>query len=146
MNISWGVRIAILYGGFVLLIATLVYKSMNQKFDLVSPDYYAEELAFQDVIDAGKNQAGLSAAVNVEQAGGNLLFIFPPEFERSGVKGTIVFYAPVNAGWDRKIAMESEDRLFPVPLSGFEKTVYRVRISWAAAGRQYFQETELNLN
>ncbi|MBW7914094.1 MAG: FixH family protein [Taibaiella sp.] len=65
MKFGWGSRIALLYGGFVVLIAALVTGSMRQDFDLVADDYYQQEIAYQNVLDAGKNQSALSAPVRV---------------------------------------------------------------------------------
>ena len=62
---NWGARIALLYGGFVVLIVVLVTKSMREDFDLVSADYYNKELAYQNVIEAAKEQATLSEPVKV---------------------------------------------------------------------------------
>ena len=73
IKIGWGTKITLLYLAFVVLIVTLVTKSMHQTFDLVSGDYYNQELKYQDVIDASKNQAGLSAPVRLYQEDKQLL-------------------------------------------------------------------------
>ncbi len=41
---NWGYRVALLYISFAGLIIFLVTKSVNEKVDLVTPDYYAQEL------------------------------------------------------------------------------------------------------
>jgi hypothetical protein len=51
MHISWGIKIAMLYCGFVALIIIMVSMAMNQKIDLVSKDYYEQELNYQKKID-----------------------------------------------------------------------------------------------
>mgnify|MGYP003351831803 CR=1 FL=1 len=53
-NINWGWRIVMLYGGFVVLILFLVYKTTTVKDDLVTPDYYAKELKYQEQLDKQK--------------------------------------------------------------------------------------------
>jgi hypothetical protein len=42
IKISWGYKIAALYIGFVLLVLFMVFMAMQQKIELVSPDYYAK--------------------------------------------------------------------------------------------------------
>ncbi len=55
MRMNWGVRITILYSSFVLFMSTMVYMCTRQHFDLVAPDYYAQELQYQKVIDGTNN-------------------------------------------------------------------------------------------
>ena len=77
MKIGWGWKIALLYGGFVLLISTMVIASNRQHFDLVSKNYYDAEIAYQKVIDAGKNQSALSAAITVHASATAVTIEFP---------------------------------------------------------------------
>lgn len=49
---NWGKGIVLVYSLFVLGILYLVYQSKQQKLDLVYDDYYAQELMFQNQIDA----------------------------------------------------------------------------------------------
>lgn len=51
LKLNWGAGIAVLYMGFVAMIVLLVVMSMRQKIDLVTDEYYAEELLFQGKID-----------------------------------------------------------------------------------------------
>lgn len=146
MKIGWGTRIAVLYGGFVVMIGILVYLSAKQEFHLVAKDYYQQELAFQDVIDAGKNQSGLSRAVDIMKTTDYITFSFPPEFSGEDIEGDITFYSPVNAQWDRTYAIAANGIIFAIPTHALEKTRYHVKISWESAGKKYFQENELVLN
>src|SRR5690554_5238258 len=99
MNIGWGAKIAMLYGGFVLMIGILVYKSTQEDFDLVATDYYQKELDYQNVIDAGRNQAQLSRPIDIMATEHVIGFDFPPEFQGKNLNGTIKFYAPMNEEW-----------------------------------------------
>ena len=56
---NWGIRIAILYLGFMALILTLVFTCMNNGSELESRDYYARELKYQAQIDATSNANAL---------------------------------------------------------------------------------------
>ena len=39
---NWGNKLMLVFIVFALLIGTLVYKSINTKYDLVSKDYYKD--------------------------------------------------------------------------------------------------------
>ena len=45
---SWGIKITILYLGFVALILTLVFTCFGHKSELEYKDYYVRELKFQE--------------------------------------------------------------------------------------------------
>ena len=59
MKLSWGYKIAFVYIIFVAGIGFLVFKASSQKFDLVTKDYYDQELKYQEVIDQAANTAML---------------------------------------------------------------------------------------
>lgn len=61
---SWGVRITALYLAFVALIVTLVFVSANQDIELESKDYYAQELKYQQRINALNNSNDLNSTVS----------------------------------------------------------------------------------
>ncbi|MBL0070976.1 MAG: FixH family protein [Bacteroidetes bacterium] len=61
MKISWGYRVMFLYIGFAGLIIYFVTRSINEKVDLVTPDYYAQELKFQDKIESINRNNELSS-------------------------------------------------------------------------------------
>jgi hypothetical protein len=146
IKINWGARIAILYGGFVVIIVLLVAGSMRQSFDLVSPDYYGQEIKYQQVIDAGKNSATLSESVSVTANAGQVVINFPKDFSGKVLSGTIQFYSPVNAAWDKSFNVNTNDNVMTVSRQSLQPTTYKVKMSWSCDGKQYYQESEINLH
>ena len=146
MKINWGARIAILYGGFVILIAALVTGSMRQDFDLVSKDYYQDELKYQEVINAGKNQSGLSAPVFLSATERTVTVEFPKEMRGNIMGGTIKFYSQVDAAWDREYTVTNISDAMVIPRTDLQHTLYTVKIKWTANEKEYYQESNLNLN
>ena len=146
MKISWGIKIAILYVGFMGLIITLVVASSKQHFDLVSKDYYSEEVAYQKVIDAGKNQSELAAPISLHADAGNVIVDFPAELKDKAISGTIQFYSPVNSAWDQNMKVELVNNSMSIPRSKLRNTRYVIKISADAGGKKYYQETEINLH
>lgn len=127
------------------LMAILVIGSMRQDFDLVSKDYYAQELAYQNTIDASKNQAALSAPVMVKAGAVDVVVRFPAEFKDKIVKADLHFYSPVKADLDKKFTLTTENGFLNIPRTTLHNTNYKLRISWESDGNKYFQETGLNL-
>lgn len=146
MKFGWGSKIAFLYIGFVLLIIALVTGSMRQDVDLVTDNYYEQELAYQDVLDAGKNQAALSSPVSIHANETMVTFEFPSEFSQQMINGKVQFYSPMEETWDKVIAMNSiAGGILTVPRSELQKTKYKIKINWEAAGKKYYQESDINL-
>jgi hypothetical protein len=146
MKISWGVKITILYLGFVLLIVTMVVASSHQHFDLVSNSYYADEIKYQNVIDAGKNQAQLSHPVLISKGENAVTLQLPSELDGKMVTGTVQFYSPVDAAWDKQFPVEVDDHRIAISRGDLRKTRYTVKINLEAEGKKYYQESEVNLN
>jgi len=146
MKISWGVKITILYLAFVLLIVTMVVASSRQHFDLVSNSYYADEIKYQNVIDAGKNQAQLSHPVLIDKDLNAVELQLPSELDGKMVTGSVHFYSPVNAAWDKQFPLQVDNHRITISRSDLRKTRYTVKIDLEAEGRKYYQESEINLN
>lgn len=142
---SWGTKVAALYLGFAGLIITLVVASMRQDFDLVTPDYYGAELRYQEVIDAGRNQAALSAPVSLQQEADSLRIRFPEEFIGRQVSGQLHFYAPVNAARDREFPIFLRQNELCIAYSQLHAgTHYTLKITWESEGKSYYQESPFN--
>jgi nitrogen fixation protein FixH len=146
MKINWGTKIAVLYCGFVVLILVLVIASMRQHFDLVSVNYYADEVAYQQVIDAGKNEAKLSSPITVHANGANVIIELPAELSTKKISGIIQFYSPVNAAWDQKFTAIPSDHIISIARNKLRCTRYTLKIDLTAGGNKYYQETEINLH
>lgn len=145
MKINWGVKIALLYSGFVALIVVLVAGSMRQDFDLVAPDYYGQEIKYQQVIDAGKNQSALTAPAAIHASEQTVTIDFPAEFAGKTITGKVQFYSAVNADWDRVLDITTENNSMVVARQQLQRTNYTVKLTWNCDGKPYYQETTLNL-
>ena len=76
---SWGKKIMFVYIVFVAGILFLVYKSSSQKVDLVTPDYYKKELAFQHTIEERERANALSGKTGFCQIDSGLVITLPKE-------------------------------------------------------------------
>jgi len=144
---SWGVKIAVLYCGFALLIITLVSLSMRQNVDLVAADYYEQELHFQDKIDKIERTRLLSEPLTWELKNDALLLNFPNIFNGQKISGSLYFFRPSDASLD-KIVTISPDTVLQriVPVAELEKGIYKLQVSWKVAEVDYFNESVLNIN
>ena len=146
MKIGWGWKIGLLYGGFVVMMVGLVVASSRQNVDLVSNDYYVDEIKYQGVLDASKNEAGLAGAITVHADSGKVVIEFPAEFDKSIIKGNVVFYAANNKDWDRDMGISVNDNKMIVPRSGLQRALYQLKVTYSVDGKEYYYQTQIDLH
>lgn len=140
---SWGVKIALLYIGFITLILTLVIRSVTQSADLEYPDYYAREVKFQDQID-GKSalqNTGVSPSINATPESVNLAM--PSKLTQAPFNGSVTFSRADDAALDRTFTLDSTDSLFVYARKEFVGGLYTVRVDWSSAGEKYYYESAI---
>ena len=143
MKISWGYKITFVYLAFVAGIVFLVFKASNEKFDLVTKDYYEEELKYQQVIDQAANAAKLSAPVKVEKTDGSLMIIFPEEMKNKMKTIDFYLYYPADAKRDFRKTMEVTDLSFSQALPESISGMYELKLSWSAENVKYYHEQKI---
>jgi hypothetical protein len=147
MKINWGHKIIFVFLAFVGMMVILVYKSMKTDFDLVSKEYYKDELAYQDVIDATSNAYKLTTGLKVDVTESQVVISLPEEMKGQSIKGAIHFYCPTQADNDRKITLEPDaDGLAAFNKSGFVHAPYTVKVTWEANGVNYYSEEKILIN
>lgn len=141
---SWGIRITILYVGFVALIGTMVYLSMRQNVDLVSADYYQKELDFQNQLDRMNESKKLTAQPEVKPGVDQVSILFPAEFRNQKISGSVNFYRAADASRDFQMDIATDTAgVQQIANDKFISGAYTVKISWSAAGKNYYNESPL---
>jgi len=129
---------------FALFIGTLVAVCMREDISLVSPDYYKQELAYQDQIKKINNTAGLAIKPSVEIVDGNLII----EFDKANLVegGEVLLFCPSNSKMDRTYKLMANETLSQkFDLEGLNTGMYRVKLSWRVDGNEYYQEDVIYL-
>lgn len=147
MKINWGHKIILVFVLFVSLIATLVYKSIHTNFELVTKEYYKDELVYQQVIDGTNNANKLGGITSVSSDAQFVNVTLPEEMKNVAVKGNIWFYCAANANKDRRYELNPDASGKQV----FDKTEflagnYMVKVQWEKQdGQQFYTEQYLTL-
>jgi hypothetical protein len=146
MKINWGIRIAILYISFVLLILTLVTKSMFQQLDLVVSDYYEQELKYNNMMDKIKNMKKLKNPISWIITDGQFKIYFTKELSSKSVSGTITFYRPSDSKEDKTFDIQLNDNNEQtININEFKKGVYILQIDWKHNQSAYYYEGIINI-
>lgn len=142
---SWGNKLVLVFIAFGSFIGVLVYKSMHSSFDLVSKDYYKDELRYQEKIDA-QNNAAQFAKVAISQTNQYVTIQFPKEFADKAVTGEAHFYCSTNAANDKKIKLMLDTTATQIlNINSFAKTNYQVKLSWVVNDTNYYTEKNLTI-
>ena len=143
MKISWGHKILFVYLGFVAGILFLAFKANQEKFDLVTPNYYDAELKFQKVIDDRQAVAELSAPPKISHSVNSVSIQLPGEFLNKEVKGQLYLYRPSDATKDLKMDFATNRSFVELGLNRNLSGVYELKLSWNADGKTYYNEQRI---
>ncbi len=134
---NWGIGIAIVYILFVLGMLTLVFKSRSQKIDLVTENYYQQELAYQEEIDA-KQRVEDSGCMPVIQKKLNEYQIQIPGSKGNPIQGSLLAYCPSNKKEDRLISLKpTNDGQWLLDLESLSPSQYILKLHWSKGGEIY---------
>ena len=143
MKFNWGHKILGIYLVFITGIAFMVVMSSRQKIDLVTPDYYAEEIKFQEKIDEKNNASKLSAPIQYKIVNGDLVLQFPKEFDGKKLKGELMIYCPSDVNKDIRRTLDVSENTMKITLPELNKGAHIIKIKWSCEGIQYYFEENL---
>jgi hypothetical protein len=141
---NWGNRLVLVFIGFALLIGTLVYKSMHVKYELVSKDYYGDELRYQEKID-GMNNAVLAGDITLRQENRALRLVLPDTLTEKSIPAEAWFYCKTDAVKDKKLHINIQDGQYLFETDSFAKDNYELKLQFTAYGKKYYYTTPINI-
>lgn len=143
---NFGVKVTVLYLSFVGMILTLVFLCFGQKVELVSKDYYAQELKFQDRIDAIKNEKALDGSISHQFNGKELVLSADSSMNLNGLQGTIYFFRPSDSSKDIKVKMDFKNGKQVLNTGVLLHGAYKMQLSWTINNINYFKEEVVFIN
>ena len=146
MKVNWGTGIII---AFVLFISFILYfvitMSTNKKYDydLVSEEYYKDELNYQKDIDKYKNTKELGIELKFIKTKKGLEISFPENYQTENIQGNVSLYRPSNQSLDRNIPFVLSKRTtLLVPDNKLVGGRWDIKISWNENNKEYLYKKE----
>ena len=139
-------------GWFVIFgsaLAAWISFAVRQDMDLVRPDYYEEEVLFQNQLDRLARTAALRGeiAIQYDAARAEITLRLPPTPSSGRRAGNIHFYRPSNAALDFEVPLVIDaDGLQRISTRTRSAGQWKVRARWNADGLDYFFEQTLVLD
>ncbi len=139
MKINWGTGIVIAIVLFMIFILYFVYKSLTPEYthELVSEDYYKDELHYQKEIDKLNNAVKLETMISLSNSEKGITIKFPENIDYPQVKGIISFQRYSNSvlDFDKDIMLLSDE--FLIPDSTLVSGKWIIKIDWNYNGQEY---------
>lgn len=141
---NWGTKIVIVFTLFVAGIVAMVIKSSRQNTDLVVPDYYEQELKYQDRLDEINRTGALSAKVECRVDSLSLHISLPPEMATQQVVAEAWLYCIADKKRDIKKQLQTGNGRLQLPITAFNKGMHEVKLSWKTGdGQSYYYQQKL---
>ena len=141
---NWGIRILVLYLGFVAGILFLVYKAASQEFHLVTDNYYSQESTYPQRVANHENSKKLAQPVQIAYNAGSeqIVIQFPDELQ---IQGEVYLYRPSDARLDQHFVLAPEAGTQRINAKGLLKGRWQVKVDWQANGQSYYDDADLYL-
>ncbi len=146
MKINWGTGIVIAFIAFISFILYFVIgANTNHKYehDLVTDDYYKQELNYQKDIDKLTNAKSLAVNISYEKTDEGLRITFPENLDYKNIKGTMFLYRPSNKQLDFETSLSLSDHFFFF----FDKRLvdgrWNIKVDWQYNGKNYLYKKEI---
>lgn len=147
MKLNWGFNIAAFYIFFVIVLLIGVFIFMNQDVGLVTNDYYAKEIAYQQEIDKSNRTNELTEQLEITVEPSRIKFSFPQMFNASNIGGIIHFYRPSDKQKDfvTNIVTDSS-RIQIIDTRKLDIGLWKVKVDWTVQNVSYFNEKIIMVN
>ncbi len=144
---SWGYKILVFYIIFIGMMLTMVYGTYQHSVNLVSKDYYEQELVYQDVIDGSKNYSNMSQRLDINLNENTISILWPQDIDINLVRQVQVWlYNKADASGDIRFDIETlENSKIEIPLGEKQHGNYTLKIQWKIGETPYCLEKTLRL-
>lgn len=139
----WPFGIMLALGLFAAGTLALIVIASSQKVDLVSADYYEQEIQFQSQLDRLNRTAPFGDDVKIayDAATRRITISLPAEHANPDTAGHIHLYRPSTTGLDRELALNLDAAGGQtVDAAALLPGLWKVRVRWTARNQEYFAD------
>ncbi len=140
MKFNWGTGIVLSFAAFIIFILYFVIIASTDNranHDLVTEDYYKEELAYQNEIDAQSNAKIYASQFSFENQEGGLAITFPSKMNYKEIKGKVSLYRPSNKHLDFDFPISLSNKHLLIPDKRLLDGRWDIKIYWNYQGKDH---------
>lgn len=142
---NWGTKIILVFAVFVSGILYMVFKAGSHNMDLVTTDYYEQELKYQQTIDAVERTNTLSSKLIFTPGRGQVEIVFPAEMQNQPLHADVWLYCIADKQKDLKKQFSTSGGKINMPYLPANKGLHEVKISWQVNGQTYYHKEKIEL-
>jgi hypothetical protein len=146
MKFNWGTGIVLAFIGFISFIMYFVINmNTNDKYDhdLVTEDYYKQELEFQNEINKETNAKSLTNNVQWKKTDQGVIIIFPETLKANSITGKVFLYRPSNKQFDFEIPISLSNHNLLIPDKRLLDGRWNIKVDWQYNGTGYLFKKEI---
>ena len=146
MKFNWGTGIVLAFIGFISFIMYFVISMSTNKSiesDLVTEDYYGQELEFENDLNKQKNAQHLKEDITWKHAQDGLVFTFPKDMDPSDITGKVFLYRPSNKHLDFESSISLSEHHLLIPDNRLLDGRWNIKIDWEYRGNTYVFKKEI---
>lgn len=138
-NLNWGHGLMIALGCFILFILFLIFifPMGKQNAEMISNNYYEEELHYQDIIDAKENATKLEKVPKYKATSEGMLISFPETIKVDENKVNFVLFRTDDSNLDVRKEVGLQHNVFLIPKKVISKGSYTLKLKWTENKKPY---------
>lgn len=148
MKFNWGTAIVIcfiLFMGFILQYVLKVQFNSRYDNELVTEDYYQQEIEVDGEFERETNGNILGSAFVISSNEEGIIVSFPQDFDYNKIKGNISLYRPSNQKLDQTLPLKLSSTHLLIPKNQLEDGRWDITIDWEYEGKGYLKKQSVNL-
>ena len=142
----WPIGIVAYFVCFIVATIIFIAFALRNSMDLVRSDYYEQEIRYENQMDRMRLGEGVSDQVSVDFDGdaNSLILKLPVAHIGRIASGTVHFYRPSNAKWDRHmpLILDASGRQ-SLDVSGMQSGFWKIRLQWMVEGKEFYLDRSL---
>ncbi|WP_418602733.1 FixH family protein [Hwangdonia sp.] len=146
MKFNWGTGIVLAFIGFISFIMYfIITMNTDSKYDhdLVTEDYYKQELQVQNDIEKQKNANTLETNIKWKKTDKGIVLTFPETLKAEKITGKVFLYRPSNKQFDFETAISLSNHNLLIPDKRLLDGRWNIIVDWQYSGKSYLYKKEI---
>ena len=146
MKFNWGTGIVLAFIGFIsFILYFIITMNVDERFEheLVTEDYYGDELAYQNEIDKLNNANTLEENVSYKKTDDGLIILFPAALDYKNITGKVFLYRPSNKQLDFETAISLSNSNLLIPDKRLVDGRWNIKVDWQYKGKSYLYKASI---
>jgi nitrogen fixation protein FixH len=146
MKINWGKGIAIaivLFVSFIMYFVITMTTDNRYNHDLVTDNYYKNELTYQDKLNANRNALNLSSRIQYKISTKGIEIELPKELKNTELHAKVFLYRPSDKQLDFEITFSKSTNYLLVPDNRLSDGRWNISLEIRHEDKDYFVKEEI---